>query len=360
MLRDELGLQRADRHRRARHGRRHGDLPAERGPGRGAPGRCRPAAASRRRWTRPTARCSTRSAAARSARSGSTSRSTGSCCTSSSAGIFRDAARRPGDGAARSWARRSTWPTRRRSPTAPRRWSRTTPGCCRSPPAPARCSSRAGASARPRRSRPRSTARGATTQVRESGTTPSATRIDARGRRRAGQRPRRGLDQQRLRGRCRHRAADRGRRGADPAGPGPARDREAGRGRRDAQPVRRRLVPRSADRARHLRLHDPPGRVAGAGALRRGEPERAGCRSPSRARTAPASCSRSGTACTTDDDRSRELRLVHPRAAYPVRNSGVPEARLARTGVSRASGWSRARRGRGRRTPSTSGRSHSW
>ena len=45
-------------------------------------------------------------------------------------------------------------------------------------------------------------ARGATTQVLESGTTPSATAIDHRRGVRAGCRPRRGLDQQRLRRRC--------------------------------------------------------------------------------------------------------------------------------------------------------------
>ena len=84
-------------------------------------------------------------------------------------------------------------------------------------------------------------------------------------------RPRRGLDQQRLRRRCDHQAPDRGRSGADQAGPGPAGDREAGRGRGDAQPVRRCVVPRGADGDRHLRLHHPPGRVAGTRALRRGE-----------------------------------------------------------------------------------------
>ena len=100
-------------------------------------------------------------------------------------------------------------------------------------------------------------------------------RRDRRSRRRgADQRPRPGVDQQRLRDQCHHRATDGGRRGADPAGEGSPRDREAGRGRRDAQPLRRRLVPRGAHRARHLRLHRGPGRVAGAGDLRRGEPDR--------------------------------------------------------------------------------------
>ena len=45
----------------------------------------------------------------------------------------------------RSWVRRSTWPTRRRSPTAPRHWSRTTPACCRWRPARATFSWPAGA-----------------------------------------------------------------------------------------------------------------------------------------------------------------------------------------------------------------------
>ena len=78
----------------------------------------------------------------------------------------------------RSWAPRSTWPTRRRSPTARRRSSRTTPTCCRWLPVPARCSSPAGEWAPPRRMANALTARGATTQVRESGTTPSQTAIN--------------------------------------------------------------------------------------------------------------------------------------------------------------------------------------
>ena len=111
-------------------------------------------------------------------------------------------------------------------------------------------------------------ARGATTQVLESGTHADDHPHRRRRRRGAEQRPRRGVDQQRLRDQRHDRAADSCRRGADPTGAGTPRDREAGRGRRDAQPLRRRLVRRSTDRARHLRLHGTPDRVAGAGALR--------------------------------------------------------------------------------------------
>jgi beta-glucosidase-like glycosyl hydrolase len=117
-------------------------------------------------------------------------------------------------------------------------------------------------------------ARGATTQVLESGTTPSG-RADQRRRRGcAGSGPRRGFDQQRLRDRWPHRPADRGRGGADPAGAGAPRYRETDRGRRHAQPLRRRLVPRGFHGSGHLRLHRRPGRVAGAGAVRGGEPDR--------------------------------------------------------------------------------------
>ena len=111
-------------------------------------------------------------------------------------------------------------------------------------------------------------ARGATTEVRESGTTPSDTAVATPRRRPQDGRSRRGLDEQRLRRRRDDRTTDRGGGGADPAGPCVAGDREA-RGRRgDAQPVRRRVVPRGVDRGGHLRLHDAPGRVPGTRAVR--------------------------------------------------------------------------------------------
>ena len=94
---------------------------------------------------------------------------------------------------------RSTWPPRRRSPTAPRPWSRTTAGCCRSAgPRNVLVAGWGVGTTQTIASRARRT-RGATTQVLESGTTPSATAIDHARRGRRDKRPGRGLDQQRLR-----------------------------------------------------------------------------------------------------------------------------------------------------------------
>ncbi len=147
-------LQGPDRHRRARHGGRDRDLPAGRGPRGGDPRRRRPAPGRtadghgvRRRARRGQGRHDQQEAARR-------------------VGLPRPAAQVPARHLRRrrwstrrrrrrSWARPSTWPGRRRSPTTPPRWSRTTPGCCRWPPAPARCSSQAGVSAPPRGSRTR-------------------------------------------------------------------------------------------------------------------------------------------------------------------------------------------------------------